>query len=474
MEDRTCMESSTTTRGRPALTRGSKKAKKLFKNVHVTYTKKLETIECFDTNGIAVTMARHFGHLTGTRRESARKKIYKWLELRQHIQEMATNKHTSNHKCSRALCMATTLPHEAEEQLARWVSSMRKDGVPVTPQMLQIMGLEAATDLGLDDVFQASRAWMMGFLNRFNLSLRARTRVGQDTQEDGQEVLANFSRRVQAVVEEHNIDVIYNADQTGVNYEYLPTKTISGRGDKTVWIKCGGKTKDRATAMVLADSTGKKYPLVIVLKTTSSKIKEVVQQNLSQRQGFGKLVWKEVEPLQDMFNCRVFGNPSAWWNASISVEFLKFHFEDRPDRATKKVLLLWDDFSAHFTDVVLKCAAELNVVLEKVPPRFTWICQPADVAWIRPMKSRLRSFWIDMIKRQVRTHKSDQVTFKLIAPLRSTIVQRVTQVWDDLPRSTILNGFGKCKLIDRIAEVDDVENHPLDDTCWPSFLLDEE
>ncbi|ETV77455.1 hypothetical protein H257_08870 [Aphanomyces astaci] len=28
-------------------------------------------------------------------------------------------------------------------------------------------------------------------------------------------------------------------------------------------------------------------------------------------------------------------------------------------------MLLWDDFSAHFTDEVVACAEELNVVLEK-------------------------------------------------------------------------------------------------------------
>ncbi|RLN94126.1 hypothetical protein DYB28_001534, partial [Aphanomyces astaci] len=72
-----------------------------------------------------------------------------------------------------------------------------------------------------------------------------------------------------------------------------------------------GKTKDRTTAMVMADSTGKKYPLFLVLKTKASKVKAVVQENLTQRHGFGKTVWKEVEPLQEKFGCRIYGNPTA-------------------------------------------------------------------------------------------------------------------------------------------------------------------
>ncbi|RHZ39136.1 hypothetical protein DYB26_014994, partial [Aphanomyces astaci] len=77
------------------------------------------------------------------------------------------------------------------------------------------------------------------------------------------------------------IDLVYNADQTGVNYEYLPTKTLNTAGDNTVWVKCGGKTKERATAMLLADSNGTKLPLFLVLRTAKSKVEAVVKENLT-------------------------------------------------------------------------------------------------------------------------------------------------------------------------------------------------
>ncbi|RQM24205.1 hypothetical protein B5M09_007768 [Aphanomyces astaci] len=345
-------------RGRPVLTGLHKARPKKFKYQNITY-KKMEVIECVDTLGVAETLDRHFGHLRGPSRETTRKKIYKWLKQRKIIQEKAADRRTANLKCSRTNGVGTSLPHEAEEQLAKWVASMRKDGVPVTPHMLQLMALETAIDLELPTT----------------LSMLAGTgRVGQDTQGDGEAALAAFVQRVQAVVVEHGIDVIYNADQTGVNYEYLPAKTMQSKRDKTVWIKCGGKTKDLATAMLLANSNGDKLPMFLVLKTTASKVNSVVQEKLTQRHGFGKQVWKQVEPLQARFNCRLYGNPITWWNSDISVAFLKSHFENRPDRSTKKVLLLWDNFSTHFTDEVVECARELNVVLEKVPPRFTWIC----------------------------------------------------------------------------------------------------
>ncbi|RHY50824.1 hypothetical protein DYB34_005490 [Aphanomyces astaci] len=306
--------------GRPRLKEGPKKPPKKFRNVHVSFKKKQAVIDSFDEMGMAATLLKHFPHLRGPPLDTTRKKVYAWLKQSAHIKVKATNPRTSKHLCSRELGMATTLPKESEEQIAVWVHSMRKDGVPVTPQMIQIMALETAIDVGLDEsAIVASWSWLEGFKRRFRLSLRTRTRQGEDTQGDGDAALATFSARVAQVVRVNDIDVIYNADQTGVNYEYLPTKTLNARGDNTVWIKCGGKSKDRATAMVMADSTGKKYPLFLVLKTPASKIKAVVQENLTFRQGFGKQLWKDVEPLQNRFQCRIYGNTTAWWNSLIGV-----------------------------------------------------------------------------------------------------------------------------------------------------------
>ncbi|RHX99378.1 hypothetical protein DYB36_013600 [Aphanomyces astaci] len=115
-----------------------------------------------------------------------------------------------------------------------------------------------------------------------------------------------------------------------------------------------------------------KHPLFLILR--NHEVKAVVQENLVERQSFGKRLWESVEPMEAKFNGR------------------------RPDRETKPVLLLWDDFSAHWTEEVVAYATSINVVLARIPPTLTWICQPADVAWNRPLKSRLRDNWIDLLR----------------------------------------------------------------------------
>ncbi|RHY16613.1 hypothetical protein DYB32_010624 [Aphanomyces invadans] len=269
--------------------------------------------------------------------------------------------------------------------------------------MLHLMALEIAIDVGLtEDEFKAGWHWIHGFKRRHGLSFRAKTRIGQDTNKDGTSNLVAFSERVLLSAVANDVDVIYNADQIGVNYEYLPTKTLNPTKDNTVWVKCGGKTKDRATAMLLADTTGKKHPLFLVMKTSKSTKEDMVQENLNLRQGFG--------------------------------------------RDTKQVILMWGDFSAHFTDDFVAYAESINVILERVPPRFTWCCQPADVAWIRPQKCSLRERWLVEIRRQVRQD--------------STMVAWITGSWNAVPEAVILNGFRKCQLLDGavVDQVDVVES----------------
>ncbi|RQM26912.1 hypothetical protein B5M09_001718 [Aphanomyces astaci] len=384
---------------------------------------------------------------------------------------MASSARTASKRCWRPLGAGTTLTAAAEEQLAQWVLDMRKDGVPVTQAMLRVMALEAAIDLGIEDhEFLAGWHWIHGFKRRHGLSLRSRTRIGQDSPDDGVAALEAFSARVRALVLEHDIDLVYNADQTGVNYEYLPTKTLNTAGDKTVWVKCGGKTKERVTAMLLADSNGTKLPLFLVLRTAKSKVEAVVKENLTQRHGFGMTVWQSVEPMQGQNNSQIYGNPTALWNSTISLAFLKFHFGQRADRATKKVLLLWDDFSAHFTDDVVAYAKEINVLLERIPPRYTWICQPADVAWNRPLKCRMRQNWLDLIRRQLRTAKERGRNFKLQPPSRATVVGWIADAWDDLPSTTIVNGFRKCCLVDGEPVEEVVSGGVVDDTVLSELM----
>lgn len=61
--------------------------------------------------------------------------------------------------------------------------------------------------------------------------------------EEVNEVVRAFASRVLELLVTHGIYNIYNADQTGVFFEYVPKVTVNDKGQKTVWVRSGGKDK---------------------------------------------------------------------------------------------------------------------------------------------------------------------------------------------------------------------------------------
>lgn len=248
-------------------------------------------------------------------------------------------------------------------------------------------------------------------------------------------------------MQELGVRRLYNADQTAVNYEYVPSRTITSRGAKTVWVKCAGKTKERATVMLLAASDGTKMDPFIVFKTKPSSVPETARENVAIRHGFRRRLWRELECLQR--GTRIYTNGAGWWNSELSIDFLAWHFGHRANMH-EPVLLLWDDFSGHWRKDVMIFARLLNVHLMKIPPGYTYVCQPADVAWNRPFKNHLRKEWIEFLLSQVRAAGAG-VAFKMAAPERHNIVSWIKSAWASLSSATITAGFRKTDLCDTVT-----------------------
>ncbi|KAH9144790.1 hypothetical protein AeRB84_011292 [Aphanomyces euteiches] len=303
--------------------------------------------------------------------------------------------------------------------------------------------------------------------------MRTQTRCGNKSQKDGDQTQKKFIARIVKLISENVISEIYNADQTAVNYEFLGKKTINASGEKRIWIRTSGHEKQRATAMLLADSNGKKYPLFMVLKISNCTSKMAVDENLTMRNGIGKIVWKEVLALHEKFPARLYANPTARWNTRISIEFLNFHFGWRKGKTLKPILLLWDDFAPHFCNEVESLAKSLSIMLAKIPPGFTWICQPADVAWMKPFKASLHSSWISHLRQSVKNHDRSSGAFKLMAPTRHDIVEWASNAWGSLSSNTIINSFKKCQLIPSSESPNEVLGTEVDCCDIGNDLVDE-
>ncbi|RLN11028.1 hypothetical protein BBJ28_00009201 [Nothophytophthora sp. Chile5] len=310
--------------GRQRVPGGNGRRKPQHKKTTETYAIKLAIINHYKDGGkMEATLAKFYPGVVGTQRETKRKSVHLWEKRRAHIEAQCTTTTGASRRVVRSSGTSTVLPTEAEYEIVLWVKSLREDGVPVSAFMLQHKALEVAKMLKIPrSVFAAKWSFRKLFLRRHSLSFRRSTRQGQIAPPEAMLIAAEFREKVDRRIEELGVDRVYNADQTAVFFEYLPKVTLSPSGEKTVWVRCGGKDKERVTAMLLGDSHGTKYTPFVVTKSNPSKIPETREENDRSRQGFGIHVWKEVLQLQEEGDVVMHTNPRGWWNRRLSVQFL--------------------------------------------------------------------------------------------------------------------------------------------------------
>jgi hypothetical protein len=198
--------------------------------------------------------------------------------------------------------------------------------------------------------------------------------------------------------------------------------------------------------MLLADSTGTKYPLFLVLKTDAKSTATSAQVDEAQH-GFGDVYWrKTVLPMMDGSGAEIYGNKHGWWNEGLTLAFLDHHFGRRENLQADNVLLLLDDLRAHFTKRVRALAKVLNVELLRVPPGFTWACQPADLSWNKPFKDQLRGRWVAHLFKQLES-RVDGDRFVFVGPDREDVVEWAVDAWAALSKATITSGFSKAQIL---------------------------
>ncbi|KAG3130505.1 hypothetical protein PI124_g20874 [Phytophthora idaei] len=200
--------------------------------------------------------------------------------------------------------------------------------------------------------------------------------------------------------------------------------------------------------MLMADSTGKKYDPWVIMKMRPSNDAVTREENTQLRQGFSRRLRPTIEKLERETSMAIFANAKGWWNSKLSLQFLQLHFDTRDDH-DDPVMLIWDDFSAHWTTQVVQYAAQKNVILQRVPPGYTHCCQPADISWNKPLKDRLRASWMEHLRLEcaimIRCTENDCT--KVRSPDRKDVVHWLHSAWNELSPEAIKGGFKKIDLL---------------------------
>ncbi|KAJ8542449.1 hypothetical protein ON010_g12365 [Phytophthora cinnamomi] len=90
--------------------------------------------------------------------------------------------------------------------------------------MLRLRSLQVARENSVPrGFFGATSSWQGSFLHRHHFSFGAKTRQGQICPSDALEVAATFCADVLAKMDALEVDVVYNADETPIFFEHIPS-----------------------------------------------------------------------------------------------------------------------------------------------------------------------------------------------------------------------------------------------------------
>ncbi|CAG4935600.1 unnamed protein product [Colias eurytheme] len=144
-----------------------------------------------------------------------------------------------------------------EECLLKWFEQCRSQNISINGPLLQEKAQIFSKSLGLVN-FRASNGWLEKFKGRHDLVFKKV--CGESV--DNIETCNKWNSELQDLLHGYEPDNIFNADETGLFFKYLPDKSLSFKNDKCH----GGKhSKERLTILLGANMSGteKLSPLVI-------------------------------------------------------------------------------------------------------------------------------------------------------------------------------------------------------------------
>jgi len=218
------------------------------------------------------------------------------------------------------------------------------------------------------------------FMKSFGLSIRAvtSTNSSQDQIPPAEEeiIIRSFQQDILTTIQDHGIhcNEVFNMDQTSLNFELIPKKTIEQKGSQRVPILTKGGEKKRATIISLINADGQKFKQFIIMKGVfEARIHNALQEYNDEGSHFSaqKKAWTDETQLNSWLE-------NIWWPIAQATL--------RP-----KILIL-DSYPLHQN---LRTEFEkFNTIVKFIPKGLTWSLQPLDNLYHKTYKSLAREFFL--------------------------------------------------------------------------------
>ena len=159
-------------------------------------------------------------------------------------------------------------------------------------------------------------------------------------------------------------------DQSGLNFEIPPKKTIEIIGSQQVSIATSGSEKKRVTVISLISCAGMKFPQLVIFKGTP-----------------GARVERKVKSYNDTMNVFTV-QENAWTDKEQLENWLKFVWHPIASSTQRPKLLLLDSLPLHKD--LKKEFEKFHTRVMYIPKGLTWTLQPLDSLYHRTYKNYAR------------------------------------------------------------------------------------
>ncbi|XP_064421026.1 jerky protein homolog-like [Latimeria chalumnae] len=275
---------------------------------------------------------------------------------------------------SKRKSMKLSTYEELDRAMLEWFHQQRAEGTPISGPICAKQAKFFFDALGMEGDFNASSGWFTRFKQRHGI----REIAIQGEKLSGNETSANeFRSYFQEFTERENLqpEQIYNADETGLFWKCLPTRTLAFERERSA---PGHKSsKERITVMCCANATG------------SHKIKLCVVGKAKKPRSFKGT---ETSTLPVSY----FNQKGAWMDRSIFKDWFDKNFVPQVREhltskgLPKKAVLLLDNAPAHPNENVLR-SNDGKIFVKYLPPNVTALIQPMDQGVIATMKRHYRA-----------------------------------------------------------------------------------
>ena len=310
-----------------------------------------------------------------------------------------------------------------------WFTIARAKNIPVSGRMIQEQALLYAAELGHEG-FSGSNGWLNRWQKRHNVRMSTLSGEAADVSES---VVEDWGRRLESLCKGYQLRDIFNADETGLFYRALPTKSMSVKGEEA---KGGKKSKERITVLLACSAEGEKLmPFVIGHSANPRCFK-----------GLASLACLPVS---------YSSNKKAWMTAELFQQWLD-KLNSKMKRESRSILLFVDNCTSH-PDLQFS-----NVKLVFLPPNTTSKLQPCDAGIIQATKMHYRK----LLLRHVLFHMNEASGASDLAKRVNVLdaIMWLKNAWDNVKPTTIQKCFAKCGFTEAVF------TDPEDDTAIDSSL----